>query len=367
MPVLDLQRRAYQSGRIRLGQAVKTGKQDKAGRDITRPVKLDTLRFTSPSRFQVEAAALAYEGEVCPWDNRGRKEWEVITAVSEIMVAIPPAADAISQWYEMWTGGGCQRRCDSQHEQKSGGSCLCPHAQDPDDEDEVDRMARERARLSKLMPPQACGLKTRVSLVLPDLPDVGVWRLDTGGFYAAGELIGKAELMALCRDRNLFLPARLWIDHRVDVVNGQTRKYPVPALEILKTFRQVATGELEEAGWAAQLPPAPGQPLAIAAPSPGVPRPGPASAGTTGATGPGYPEPPELAEDERKYQLAQAIADECAGEIAGDRFNFLCAEARGKHLEGEYVFITADHVSGPVLPLSERLTDLWAQKVKGAA
>lgn len=368
MPVLDLQRRAYQSGRIRLGQAVKTGKQDKAGKDITRPVKLDAFRFTSPSRFQIDAAAEAHGGEVRPWDNRGRREWEVLTGATELMVAIPPAVDAISQWYEMWTGGGCQRRCDSQREQKSGGPCLCPHAADPRDEDEADRMARERARLSKLMPPQACGIKTRVSVVLPDLPDIGVWRLDTSGFYAAGELIGKAELMALCRDRDLFLPARLWIDHRVDVVGGQTRKYPVPALEILKTFRQVATGELEAAGWAAQLPPAPGeQPKAItAAPSPDMPRPG-TTVGTTpertAPAGPGHSEQ-ELAEDERRYQLAQAIADRVR-DSASDAVHRECAAAMTREgLAEEFVYTTDDRLGGPCVPLAEFLREQWRERAR---
>ena len=372
MPVLDLQRRAYQSGRIRLGKVVKTGKQDKAGKDITRPVKLDTFRFTSPSRFQVDAAAEAYEGEVCPWDNRGRKEWEVVTKVDEIMVAIPPATHAISQWYEMWTGGGCKRRCDSLREQKSDGPCLCPHASNPDDEDEVDRMARERARLSKLMPPQACGLKTRVNVVLPDLPDIGVWRLDTGGFYAAGELVGKAELMRLCRDRDLFLPARLWIDQRVDVVDGQTRKYPVPALEIQKTFRQVATGELEAGGWAAQLPPAPGeQPKAIAAPAqpPDVPQPGEArasavplqGAGSEAGTGPGHPAEP--LDEEALYQIAQGIADRLAVAQASDEF-----KALGKEMDdagcGE-VMVCVDREGYEQEQLRDFGLRLWDEKARG--
>lgn len=377
MAVLDLQRRSYQSGRIRLGAQVKTGKQDRNGKDIMRPVKLDTLRFTSPSRPQVDAAAAAWGGNVVPWDNRGRREWDVVTKVSEVMVTIPPADAALSIWYEMWSGGGCQRRCDSQREQRSGGPCLCPHASDPDDADEADRMARERARLSKLNPPQACALKTRMNVVLPDLPDVGVWRLDTAGFYAAGELLGKAELMELCRDRNLFLPARLWIDHRVDVVGGQTRKYPVPVLEILKTFRQVATGELEAAGWAAQLPPAPAELRAItAAPSQDVSRlagmaaPPQGQEPPPGPDGgePGHPDDREIADDERRYRLAQAIADECAtSSVTGARFTGRWKQARDEGLGDEFVYTTGDHASGPCLPLDEFLRDLWLMKAKEGA
>ena len=49
-----------------------------------------------------------------------------------------------------------------------------------------------------------------------------------------------------------------------EIAGGQTKKYPVPVLEVLVTFRDLATGAIESAGITAQLPPAPGeQPRAI--------------------------------------------------------------------------------------------------------
>ena len=65
--------------------------------------------------------------------------------------------------------------------------------------------------------------------------------------------------MQVARDRGVFLPAILRIEHRQRVAGGQTKKFPVPVLEVLTTFRDLATGAIESAGIVAQLPPAPGE------------------------------------------------------------------------------------------------------------
>lgn len=339
MAVLDLQRRQQTTGRIRTGVRVKTGKQDKNGKDITRPGKLDTLRFTSPSRPAIEAAAFAFGGDVRPWENRGRNEWEVITKAIEAMVAIPPGVEAISTWYEKWSGGGCERRCDSQTEQKSAGPCLCAPLLERFGDPEA--KAKERDRLSKLKPAQTCALKTRISVVLPDLPDVGVWRLDTSSFYAAGELLGKVAIMELCRENDLFLPARLWVDHRVEVSNGETKKYPVVSLELQATFRQVATGQLAAAGWAAQLPPAPGQgPKAI-----------------TGGRAAKAPEPTEAADKVATVLTAQQIAN--AASLAETRRDVEALAAQAKDLGCEAEHVCIDPAADVWDELRSVLRDRW--------
>lgn len=236
MAVLDLQRRGQQIGRIRIGQQVRTS----SGK--MRPARLDTFRFTTGSRASADAIAALYGGQVRDW---GAGEYEVITGQSAIGVTVPPRDQIVSQWYEMWTAGGCQRRCDSQHEQISGGACLCPAAE-------------ERSRLASLNPPQACKLVTRISVMLPDLPGLGVWRLDTGSYYAAVEIGDSGELMQMARERGVFLPAVLRIEQRQRVADGQTKKFPVPVLEVTATFRDLATGAIEAAGITAQLPPPPG-------------------------------------------------------------------------------------------------------------
>jgi hypothetical protein len=253
MAVLDLQRRGQQIGRIRIGQQVKTGKRNKDGTDRMRPEKLDTFRFTTASRTSADAIAALYGGTVRDWEG----QYEVITGQSAIGVTVPPRDQIISQWYELWTRGGAVRRCDSRHEQISGGPCLCPHAVNPASAAEVEAAALERSRLAHLNPPQACKLVTRISVMIPDLPGLGVFRLDTHSWYAAAEIGDSGELMHMARDRGVFLPAMLRIEQRTRVAGGQTKHYPVPVLEVLATFRDIATGALDAAGFAAQLPPPP--------------------------------------------------------------------------------------------------------------
>lgn len=355
MPVLDLQRRFHQTGRIRLGYQVSTGKTGKGGKPILKPVKSDTLRFTSPSLPAVRAVAEKCGGEVRPWENRGRNEYEVITKVTEIMVTIAPRDAVVSQWYEMYSGGGCLRRCDSQIEQKSGKPCMCPHAEDPTNAEEVAAAAKRRAELAKLNPPQACKLTTRISVIIPDLPDIGVWRLDTHGFYAAGELLDKTAFMELCRDHGLYIPARLWIDHRVEVVDGQTRKYPVPVLELLVTPREVLSGELQGKGWAAQLPPVPGEPTrAITAGTAQPAAPEPAKPATA-------PMPPATAP-----MTAQQFADVAPLAATQEEVNVLVAQAKEARVLEDQVCTRTDDGQETWEELVEVLRDRY-RKVPAAA
>jgi hypothetical protein len=261
MPILDVQRRGQQIGRLRIGQLVPTddGKM--------RPAKLDTFRFTTQSPHSAQAIAELYGGTVQKWNG----QYEVITSKNAIGVTVPPRDQVISQWYEMWNKGGCIRRCSSQFEQISGKPCLCPHADDPTDLVAVENAALERARLAALKTPQACKPVTRISVMIPDLPGLGVFRLDTGSYYAAVEIGDAAELLQVARDRGVMLPAVLRIEQRQRVAGGQTKRYPVPVLEVLATFRQIASGALEAGGIAAQLPPAPGEQLrALTAGTPAI-------------------------------------------------------------------------------------------------
>jgi len=255
-----------------MGEQVGTGNFGKDGKEKMRPVRRETWRLTTGARHSADAAAAFFSSEVRPWNG----EWEVDTRVSEISVMVPPREKVISQNYEMWTAGGAARRCDSQFDQVSCGPCLCPHAADPGDAEEVARMALLRADMARANPPRACHLITRVSFMIPDLPGLGVWRLDTSSYYAAVEIGDAAMLMQAARDQGVFLSAILRIDQRQRVANGQTKKYPVPVLEIMSTFRQIASGELAAGGMAAQLLPAAGEPLkaiasGVAPAKPGIP------------------------------------------------------------------------------------------------
>jgi|GEM_PF-2023447 hypothetical protein len=275
MGVLDLQRRSQQIGRLRMGEKVGTGKFDKDGNEKMRPSRRDTWRLTTASRFEAEAIAARFGGEVRHWE----REFEVATDATEIPVIVPPRDEVISQWYEMWNKGGAVRRCDSQRDQISNSPCLCPHAKNPSNADEVAEAALKRAELSKTNPPQACKLVTRISVMIPDLPGLGVFRLDTGSYYAGVEIGDSAALMQYARDHKVMLPAMLRIEQRKRVAGGMTKNFPVPVLEVIPTFRELTSGALERAGVAAQLPPAPGeQRRALTTGAPAASTPAPAAA-----------------------------------------------------------------------------------------
>ena len=171
-----------------------------------RPVRLETWKLTSRDQVRLKAAANAFGGEIREWkDHPG--QYELHTTVDALPILLMPG-QAISQHYELWSGGGCKRRCDGQTEQLSDGSCLC----DPEQRE--------------------CKPHTRLNVLLPDVAGVGAWRLDTTGYYAAVELTGTVELLEVATTRGVLLPARLRIDQRSVLRDGQTRRFPVPTLDI---------------------------------------------------------------------------------------------------------------------------------------
>lgn len=227
MSILDLQRTIAEAGRIRIGQQVPISN----GR--TRPEKLSTFRLTSPDRRRIEEAAVLFGGSVTPWTAPAGPQWEVVTRTAEMQVIVPPQAMAFSQHLELWTAGGCARRCDGETEQISQQPCLC----DPNQRE--------------------CDFHTRLSVMIRDLPGLALWRLDTQGWYAARELAGAVEILTLAAGRGVMIPARLLLEQRSVKRPGkdgkpQTLRFAVPRLDL-----GITPGELLLAG-----SPTPGVPLA---------------------------------------------------------------------------------------------------------
>lgn len=214
VPIIAMQRKHTETGRIRLGVKVIPAK----GKPY--PSKLETLRFTSPRRSQIDVIAKLYGGEVRQWTpDRGADQWEVISKVTEVPVMIPQQDITLWQFYELWTRGGLVRRCDGVTEQKTDTPCMC----DPNPQ------LRE------------CKLHTRLRLLLADVPGIGEWIIDTGSFYAALELPGVAELLQLAGG---YIDGRLVLDTRTRTVAGKTKKFVVPVLDVAGvTPRQLVNGE----------------------------------------------------------------------------------------------------------------------------
>ena len=216
MPILNLQLSQAETGRIRLGMKVAHGKG-------TRPAKLETFRFTSPRKNLIEKIASLYGGTVQEWQPpRGSAQWEVVTNATDIPVVVPPQDPAESQWLELWSAGGCQRRCDGVTEKISGQGCLC----DPNP------ALRD------------CKLHTRLRVMLEEVPGLGAWRVDTGSYYAATELPGIAQLLAQAQGA---IPGRLILDQRTVVRDGKTKNFVVPVLDCTElTPKELMSGRVQE-------------------------------------------------------------------------------------------------------------------------
>lgn len=227
MPILDLQMRQRELGRIRMGRKA-AGKGN--------PQKLDKFRFTSPSRDLIEQIAELYGGTCEPWINDGQSQFEVFTAVNRLPILVPP--QPISQWYEMWSGGGCQRRCDGQRNILAGDAkCACPL-------DPIER--RDLAARGK-----ACKPTTRLNVVLADVTGIGVWRLESKGFHAATKLPMTAEFLAQATEAGTYLPAELALVPNFSKRPGEGRRdWMEPVIDVRATPRALMAGDLSAIGGA---------------------------------------------------------------------------------------------------------------------
>jgi hypothetical protein len=216
MPIIDLQRRMRQLGEIRIGHVV--AGTTKAGKTYTRPAKLQQFRFTSPSREILTSVAELYGGTVQPWTpaNGGPSEFEVYSTTNRLPVLIPPR-DAVSQWYELYAGSKCQRRCDGVTEHKRDRPCLC----DPDNRE--------------------CKITTRVNVMLRDVPALGQWLLITKGYYAATELPPAAELLAQAGG---YVAGWLGMEEKLVVRDEGPTRFMVPTLDVEITPAALMAGNI---------------------------------------------------------------------------------------------------------------------------
>lgn len=213
----DIQAQQVEVGRIRLGTSQK--KTSRGGKEYNEPVKLERFRLTSRSQQLIDEAAALYGGEVEPWEpERGTAQWQVIIESASLPVVVPP--NACSQFYEQWTGGRCQRRCDGVRELQEDVPCPC--GPDP-----ADKKAK------------GCKPTTRLSLMLAEMNGIGIWRLESHGYYAAAELPAVADLLSAAGGN---IPARLELEERQAEVpdprnSGKTviSRFMVPVLHVEAT------------------------------------------------------------------------------------------------------------------------------------
>lgn len=269
MSLIGVQRRFRELGRIRLGEKGIT----KGGKSY--PKKLAGFRLTSPSHALLLVAADLYGGEVRKWDGAPGlgDQWELYVG-DRIDVLLPPG-EPLTQSFELWSGGGCVRRCDGAT-MGDGSACQCP--------------ADMGERMTAAALGQACKPTTRLSVILPRLPDIGVWRMESHGYNAAVELPGTVDLLRTLSAGGGLVPAFLRVEQRTSVKDGETRHFVVPVLELpTVTVAELMGGGAPQPSLAAAPAPvlAPAPPAAIA-----PPRPAPAPATAMRPT-----EPPPLPGD----------------------------------------------------------------------
>lgn len=215
MPIRDLQTQLRELGRIRAGEKVATA----SGK--TRPAKLSTWRLTSPSKRLLDAAAEKYGGTVAPWEDEKvqGQQFQLTTDADTLDVIIPPGVSA-TQFYETWSADGCTRRCDGVTEMISGEACKCS----PDPEE------------------RACKPTTRVRFLLGGIPEVGVWLLQSHGYYAAVEMGAILKLCELATTANRVIPAQLRLEQRTVKKPGKApNHFAVPVIDIGVSPDQVLT------------------------------------------------------------------------------------------------------------------------------
>lgn len=213
-PIIELQKRARELGRIRIGEVVPTSNGK------TRPSKLDKFRFTSASKELLDKVAELYGGVVREWQPQGNgaKAWEVVSTSTRIPILVPP--QPVTQWMELWTGGGCVRRCDGVQEIKSQDNpipCIC-----------------------KVNEREDCKPTTRLNVVLRDVEGIGVWRLESKGWNAAAELPDTAAFLAQVGG---YIDGFLGLEQRTVVSDGKTKQFMVPVIHVAATPAEVMAGK----------------------------------------------------------------------------------------------------------------------------
>ncbi|MFJ3173761.1 hypothetical protein ACIPJK_23680 [Streptomyces roseus] len=222
--LVNIQRRAAEHGRLRTGYT-----------QGNKPMRSSTWVITSHSEEHVRTAAGLWGGDPQSWTplNSKIEQWRVITKASSIEALITPG-DPLNQYNEMWSAGGCQRRCDGATELLTRQPCICAR------QFGEDWHAQPKGRV--------CSATSRLNVMLPDLSGMGLWRAETHSFYAASEWGGMVDMVLAGTDGRGFVPVTLRIEPRQVVRDGQTKRFPVVVVELRGiTPRQALAGPISTA------------------------------------------------------------------------------------------------------------------------
>lgn len=221
--LVGIQRRFTEVGRIRTGEK----KVNAKGSEY--PAKLDTFRLTSGNLDAIKAAADKYGGSITKFEET---QYQVITNTATLDVMLPPPSELpmYSLFYELWSGGGCQRRCNGTS------AVVAERVKGPKGEDNTQLVERDC-----LCDPdqRECKPTLRVGFFLPEVTGFGLWRLESKGYNAAAELPGMLNLLAVLSSGDRPVKATLRLEQRTSVRAGKTRHYAVPVLDLPYSLAQL--------------------------------------------------------------------------------------------------------------------------------
>jgi hypothetical protein len=253
--ILTIQRRVRELGRIRTGDSEPYTSD--SGQQRRRARRSATFILTSNFRDQLDLAAELWGGTVEPWQPQGAgpQIWRVVTDTDALPAILPPAdPDPLYQSYELWSGGGCVRRCNGEREEKSAGPCVC-----------TARFGPEWWTRTDLPKGSVCKATTRLNVFLP-LADFGFWRLETHSYWAATEIEPMIEIIRAPVGPKSAVPITLAIVHYERVKEGKRLMYPVVTVSMRGTpTTQILSGGATRA---IEASPAPAPPAAEASLAP---------------------------------------------------------------------------------------------------
>lgn len=224
--IVGLEARLPTIGRLRLGDEQT---------DPKRPGKpLENWRFSSADRYALDELAAVMGGTVKSWDD-GEQPWQLVCERNEIAVRLPP--NPVSVAYEMWSSGGLQRRCNG-----ADATLTVTKGEGKARTSGIEESPCKCILDGVLGTPAGCNLTTRLSVIIEDAPGIGTWLMTTHSRIAAMELPAQAQLLESLAGQGVYIPATLAIEHRSHRRRDETyeRKYPVPALRIRATPRQLS-------------------------------------------------------------------------------------------------------------------------------
>lgn len=196
--------------------------------DKGQPESIDHWRATSvdKDRLGVLGGLYGIREPIREW--QGQYEIELDTNTIECMIPGDPLFVA----YELWGSGGCQRRCDGIRanvpvETPEGGhmeqvDCVCDEeGKEPGDKD-------------------ACSPTTRLKVVIPQVPGIGVWLMTSGSIFAAQEMMGQMNILA-----SIGPSGAVWADLVLEPRELKrpwekyTRSFNVPVLRLRQSLIQL--------------------------------------------------------------------------------------------------------------------------------